>query len=110
MKNAALFTLVAALAALVARLDTAPVSAQTARSPLPLMTPPTVTSPTALVGWAAGPAVAAELDAEKTMMRVPSGANAMEIEQRLSSVPHRAGSAADYATALYVKHRLQQTS
>jgi N-acetylated-alpha-linked acidic dipeptidase len=64
-------------------------------------------SDTALVGWAAGPAVSAELEAEKTMMRVPSSANAMEIERHLSSVPHRAGSAADYATALYVKQRLQ---
>jgi N-acetylated-alpha-linked acidic dipeptidase len=68
--------------------------------------PATVSSNTALVGWAAGPAIAAEIDAEKTMMRVPSAANAMEIERHLSSVPHRAGSAADYATALYVQARL----
>ena len=70
-------------------------------------TPSTVSSDTALIGWAAGPDVAAEFEAEKTMMRVPSGANAMEIERHLSSVPHRAGSAADYATALYVKRRLE---
>jgi N-acetylated-alpha-linked acidic dipeptidase len=63
--------------------------------------------PPALVGWAAGPAVAIELNAEKTMMAVPSAANAMEIERHLSSVPHRAGSAADYATALYVQRRLE---
>jgi N-acetylated-alpha-linked acidic dipeptidase len=67
----------------------------------------TVSSDTAFVGWAAGPDVAAELAAEKTMMRVPNGTNAMEIERHLSSVPHRAGSAADYATALYVQQRLQ---
>src|SRR5579871_1452385 len=66
------------------------------------------TAPTALVGWASGPAVADELTAEKTMIRVPSGANAMEIERHLSSVPHRAGSAADYATALYVERRMQR--
>ncbi|MGB9650396.1 MAG: hypothetical protein WCB01_01185, partial [Candidatus Cybelea sp.] len=84
----------------------APSGAQTA-TPLPMMTPPTVSSPTALVGWAAGPDVTAELEAEKTMMRVPSGDNAMEIERHLSSVPHRAGSAADHATALYVQQRLQ---
>lgn len=84
----------------------APAGAQTA-TPLPMMTPPTVSSPTALVGWAAGPDVTAELEAEKTMMRVPSGDNAMEIERHLSSVPHRAGSAADHATALYVQQRLQ---
>jgi N-acetylated-alpha-linked acidic dipeptidase len=68
----------------------------------------TVASDAALVGWAAGPAVSAELESEKTMMRVPTGANAMEIERHLSSVPHRAGSAADYATALYVKARLER--
>lgn len=68
--------------------------------------PSTVTSDTALVGWAAGPAIAAELTAERTMLRVPTGANAMEIERHLSSVPHRAGSIADYATALYVRDRL----
>jgi N-acetylated-alpha-linked acidic dipeptidase len=68
----------------------------------------TVTSDTALVGWAAGPAVTAELLAEKTMLSVPSSSNAMEIERRLSSVPHRAGSAADYATAMYVKQRLER--
>jgi N-acetylated-alpha-linked acidic dipeptidase len=79
---------------------------QMAPQPLPLMTPPTVSSDSALVGWAAGPAVTAELRAEKTMLTVPSAANAMEIERHLSSVPHRAGSPADYATAVYVKQRL----
>ena len=68
--------------------------------------PSTVSSDTALVGWAAGPAVPAELTAEQTMMRVPSSANAMEIEQHLSSAPHRAGTPADHATALYIKDRL----
>jgi N-acetylated-alpha-linked acidic dipeptidase len=66
------------------------------------------TSDTALIGWAAGPDVAAELDAEKTMMRVPSSDNAMDIERHLSSVPHRAGSMADFATAMYVKERLER--
>lgn len=70
--------------------------------------PSTVSSDTALVGWAAGPGVQAELMAEQTMMRVPSSENAMEIERHLSSVPHRAGSAADHATALYVKERLSR--
>jgi N-acetylated-alpha-linked acidic dipeptidase len=70
--------------------------------------PSTVSSDTALVGWAAGPAISAELTAEQTMMRVPSAANAMEIERHLSSVPHRAGSAADYATALFVQQRLER--
>lgn len=79
-----------------------------AQTPQPTATPSTVTSDTALVGWAAGPDIAAELAAEKTMMRVPSSANAMEIEGHLSSVPHRATTPADYATALYVKQRLDR--
>jgi N-acetylated-alpha-linked acidic dipeptidase len=83
-----------------------PARAQT--SPQPVTLPSTVASDTALVGWAAGPDVTAELDAEKTMMRSPSSANAMDIERHLSSVPHRAGSAADYATAVYVKERLRR--
>ncbi|HEV3154897.1 MAG TPA: M28 family peptidase [Candidatus Baltobacteraceae bacterium] len=59
-----------------------------------------------IIGWASGPAVAQELQFEHTMMSVPSSANAMEIETHLSSVPHRAGSAADVATANYVRDRL----
>lgn len=70
--------------------------------------PSTVTSDEALVGWASGASVAAELNAEKVVMRVPSAASAMEIERHLSSVPHRAGSAADRATAIYVQQRLQR--
>ena len=70
--------------------------------------PSTVSSDTALVGWAAGPAVGGELTAEKTMMRSPTAGGAMEIERHISSVPHRAGSAADYATALYVRRRLER--
>jgi N-acetylated-alpha-linked acidic dipeptidase len=83
-----------------------PARAQTSTQAAAL--PSTVTSDTALVGWAAGPDVTAELDAEKTMMRAPSSANAMDIERHLSSVPHRAGSASDYATAVYVKERLER--
>jgi N-acetylated-alpha-linked acidic dipeptidase len=70
--------------------------------------PSTVSSDSALVGWAAGPAVAAELEAEKTMMRVPNAQTAMEIEQHISAVPHRAGTPADYATAMYAKQRLER--
>lgn len=75
---------------------------------VPAATSSTVASDSALVGWAAGPAVAAELQAEKTMLAVPNSASAMEIERNLSSVPHRAGSPADYATAAYVKERLER--
>ena len=67
---------------------------------------PTVSSDSALVGWAAGPAVATEFSYERQLMAVPSAANAMDIERHISSLPHRAGSAADYATALYVQKRL----
>jgi N-acetylated-alpha-linked acidic dipeptidase len=66
----------------------------------------TVNSATGLIGWASGPAVASELAFERQLMGVPSAANAMDIERHLSSVPHRAGSAADYATAVYVQQRL----
>ena len=65
-------------------------------------TPNTVT----LVGWAASPAVGTELSYERQLMAVPSAANAMDIERHISSVPHRAGSNADYATAVYVQQRL----
>lgn len=84
---------------------TAPAGAQASPPPF---TPTTIGSDTALIGWAAGPAVQQELGYERILMRVPSSANAMEIERHLSSVPHRAGSAADYATALYVQQRLQR--
>ena len=74
----------------------------------PAPPPATVSSDNALVGWAAGPAVSAERETEHTMMGVPSAANAMEIERNISSVPHRATTDADYATALYVKARLER--
>ncbi len=69
---------------------------------------PAAASDKALVGWAAGPDVAKEFQFEKALMAVPSAANAMDIERHISSVPHRAGSAADHATALYVEQRLQK--
>ncbi len=67
---------------------------------------PTVSSDQALVGWAAGPAVSIEFGYEHQLMGVPSSSNAMDIERHISSVPHRAGSDADYATAVYVQQRL----
>ena len=100
-----ILTFVALLAAGAGNVAT-PAVAQT--EPQTAALPSTVTSDTALVGWAAGPDVTAELDAEKTMMRAASSANAMDIERHLSSVPHRAGSAADYKTAVYVKERLDR--
>lgn len=60
-----------------------------------------------LIGWSGGPAVAQELTWEKAFAAVPTAANAAAIEQHLSSQPHRAGTPADYATALFVQQRLQ---
>src|SRR6266404_6321788 len=61
-----------------------------------------------IVGWAQGPAVSQELQYERTMMSVPSTANAHAIELHISPLPHRAGTAADLATAQFVRQRLAQ--
>ena len=65
-------------------------------------------SGSALVGWPAGPGIRSELDREAALMKIPNSQNALAIERHLSSVTHRAGTPADYATALYVQSRLQQ--
>ncbi len=67
-----------------------------------------VASEPGIVGWASGPAIAKELQYEQMMLKVPSAANAHEIELHISSVPHRAGSPADYNTAMFVRDRLQR--
>lgn len=59
-----------------------------------------------IIGWAQGPAVAQGVQYERMMMSAPSAANALAIEQHISSVPHRAGTAADIATAHFVEQRL----
>ncbi|MBD5653904.1 MAG: M28 family peptidase [Candidatus Eremiobacteraeota bacterium] len=61
----------------------------------------------ALVGWPAGARVRDERTWEDRFIAVPSAANAMAIEEKISSVPHRAGTPADYATAQFVRERLQ---
>jgi len=61
----------------------------------------------ALVGWPAGPRVVAERRWEDRFLGVPSAANALAIEQKLSATPHRAGTPADYATANFVSDRLK---
>lgn len=43
---------------------------------------------------------------EEKFLAVPSAARAADIESHLSSRPHRAGTPADYDTALYVRDRL----
>lgn len=62
---------------------------------------------TGIIGWAQSPQIAQELRYEQMMMRIPSAARAMEMERHISSVPHRAGTPADYATAKFVQARLQ---
>jgi len=59
-----------------------------------------------LVGWPSGARVTAERTFEDAFMAMPSAANAAAIEGRISSVPHRAGTPADYDTALFVRDRL----
>jgi N-acetylated-alpha-linked acidic dipeptidase len=71
--------------------------------PLPLDARSNVDS---LVGWASGPAVKAERMFEDAFLAMPSADGANEIEQHLSSTPHRAGTPADYATAMYVRDKL----
>ena len=61
----------------------------------------------ALVGWPAGHRVVEERRWEDRFMTVPSAANARAIEREISSVPHRAGTPADYATANFVGKRLE---
>jgi N-acetylated-alpha-linked acidic dipeptidase len=61
----------------------------------------------ALVGWPSGPRVVAERRWEDRFIAVPSAENALDIEHHISAVPHRAGTPADYKTALYVRDRLR---
>ena len=60
----------------------------------------------ALVGWPAGARVREERQWEDRFITVPSPASALDIDRAVSSVPHRAGSPADYATAQFVSARL----
>ncbi len=60
-----------------------------------------------LVGWPSGPRVVKERAWEDTFMTVPSAENAMAIEREISAVPHRAGTPADYKTAMFVQDRLK---
>jgi N-acetylated-alpha-linked acidic dipeptidase len=69
--------------------------------------PDTRSNVDALVGWPSGAAVLDERRWENRFMTVPSAANARAIEERISSVPHRAGTPADYATAQFVIDRLK---
>ena len=60
-----------------------------------------------LIGWPSGPRVVAERKWEDAFLAMPSASVALDIERHLSSVPHRAGTPADYQTALYYRDRLK---
>jgi len=78
-----------------------------AESPLPSATPDVHSNVDALVGWPSGASVVDERKWEDQFVSVPSAENAMAIEEKISSVPHRAGTPADYATANFVSDRLK---
>ncbi len=69
--------------------------------------PDTHSNVDSLVGWPTGPTVVEERKWEDRFVAVPSPENAMAIEEHISSVPHRAGTPADYATAQFVAARLK---
>src|ERR1700676_2522558 len=60
-----------------------------------------------LIGWPPGDRVRAERRWEDQFVAYPSADNALDIEKHLSSVPHRAGSPADYRTAVFFRDRLK---
>ena len=60
-----------------------------------------------LVGWPSGPAVMRERAFEDRFLTLPTPEKALAIDTTLSSVPHRAGSPADYATSTFVADRLR---
>lgn len=83
------------------------------QSPQDVILPGPVWSPDAranvdsLIGWPSGPRVVAERKWEDQFVGLPSASNALDIERHLSSLPHRAGTPADYQTAVYYRDRLK---
>jgi N-acetylated-alpha-linked acidic dipeptidase len=75
--------------------------------PMPTWTPDARSNVDSLVGWTSGDRVRAERKWEDQFVAYPSPENALDIEKHLSSVPHRAGSPADYQTAVYYRDRLK---
>ena len=76
-------------------------------APSPSVSPDTRSNVDSLIGWPSGESVVSERKWEDQFVAVPSPENAMAIERRISSVPHRAGTPADYATAQFVSERLK---
>ena len=75
--------------------------------PTPTWTPDARSNVDSLVGWPSGSRVQAERKWEDQFVTYPSAASALDIERHLSSVPHRAGSPADYQTAVFFRDRLK---
>jgi N-acetylated-alpha-linked acidic dipeptidase len=75
--------------------------------PAPVWTPDARSNVDSLIGWPSGAGVVEERAWEDRFEAIPSSGNAADIENHISAVPHRAGTPADYATALYVRDRLR---
>jgi N-acetylated-alpha-linked acidic dipeptidase len=75
--------------------------------PGPVWTPDARSNVDSLIGWSSGPRVLAERKWEDRFLAMPSAASALDIERHMSSVPHRAGTPADYQTAVYYRDRLK---
>jgi N-acetylated-alpha-linked acidic dipeptidase len=75
--------------------------------PTPTWTPDARSNIDSLIGWPSGDRVRAERKWEDQFVAYPSAANALDIERHLSSVLHRAGSPADYQTAVFFRDRLR---
>ena len=83
-------------------------SAQESAPPTgPAWTPDARSNVDSLIGWPSGSRVVAERKWEDQFVGVPTPANALDIEHHISALPHRAGTAADYATAVYFRDRLK---
>ncbi|MBC5809611.1 MAG: M28 family peptidase [Candidatus Eremiobacteraeota bacterium] len=75
--------------------------------PMPQWTPDARSNVDSLIGWPSGPRVVEERRWEEKFVALPSAQNALAIEQNLSAVPHRAGTPADYKTAMFFRDRLK---
>lgn len=82
-------------------------SAVPTAAPMPAWTPDARSNVDSLIGWPSGERVVAERKWEDQFVTYPSAETALDIERHLSSVPHRAGTQADYQTALYFRDRLK---
>jgi N-acetylated-alpha-linked acidic dipeptidase len=82
-------------------------STQPAPAPAAAWAPDARSNVDSLIGWPSGPRVVAERRWEDQFITSPSADQALAIDTKLSSVPHRAGSPADYNTAVFFRDRLK---